>query len=189
MKRFAVVLLGVLMLAGCQTTGGDRKITQEELDGPVPPGVTRTKFSLNRDRWVRRANSTVPNDVVFDCRPLACEKPTVIIYANSPSSTRKPDIVALNEWAKLMQEKRKALGFEKSSYRVSSVHGYPAIFFESTTNQAASDGKKRESVDVDIFAGNTNIGIRVLSTDRGVSKKYLDEAIKSLSIKDGGPRL
>jgi hypothetical protein len=189
MKRFAVVLLGVLMLAGCQTTGGDRKITQEELDGPVPPGVTRTKFSLNRDRWVRRANSTVPNIVVFDCRPLACEKPTVIIYANSPSSTRKPDIVALNEWAKLMQEKRKALGFEKMSYRLSSVHGYPATFFESTTSQAASDGKKTVSVDVNIFAENIYIVIRVLSTDRGVSKKYLDEAIKSLSIKDGGPRL
>lgn len=186
MKKIALIALGALLLAGCQTTNQGQQISAAQFDAPIAPGATRLDFNPDRDRWLalKRENGRIQR-TIFSCKPLACEKPTVLIYSNVASPTRKPDPVALKALAEARVAKHRADGATNIVSRIASLHGYPAIWIDYTIDK---DGKISEHALVEAFAGAVVVGIVTASEDRKVSKRHLDEAVKSLRIKDGGPR-
>jgi hypothetical protein len=183
MKAIFAVFAAAMLLAGCQTQGG-REISAAEFDAPVPAGTTRLSFEPNKDRWVlfRRENGAVFK-ASFRCRPLACEKHTVLVYSNSRSPTRSPDPAALKNLAEKNVEELRREGSKNVSYRLAPMKGYPAFWVDATSE---IDGKKVEVRSVQAFVGATIVGFVTLSEDGRVSRRHLDEAVGSLTIKDGG---
>lgn len=185
MKAIFAVFATAMLLAGCQTQGG-RVISPAEFDAPVPAGSTRLSFAPNMDRWIliRREDGAVFR-AYYRCRPLACEKLTVLAYSNSLSPTRSPDPAALKNLAEKEVEKLRREGSQKVSYRLAPMKGYPAIWIDFSSEK---DGKILENSSVQAFVGASMVGFVTASEDRRVSKRHLDEAVGHLTIKDGGPK-
>lgn len=184
--RNMLLLVFSLALVGCQATAGDGGGTVIPPGQPAPPGSTNTSFRANPERWIlTRREEGASRKSTYLCRPLACEKPTTIVYSNRNSPTRNPDAGALKERAEQTRKILESRGYKDITVKNGNVLGYPATMIEFSTTR---DGKKTYVADVEIFAGAALIGMMSASSDRRVAIKHREEMTLSIEINDGGSR-
>jgi hypothetical protein len=175
-----------LLLAGCQTTSPRvGTLSPGQFEEPAKPGETKIRLiGIDLEKWSGRADSNAASlRSRYDCKPLACPSPAWVIYARRPSTTRKPDQIALEKLVTQWQSEMTSSGDLNVKGHVKKSKGYPAIVMEYNKEV---QGKTYHVVATYIFAGSIRVTMAATSEDMQSARKYRDEFISKLEIKDGG---
>ncbi len=187
MRRLLLSIGLTLLLAACQSASGTK--TYFDVDAPrepIKPGQTRITIKNNdRDHWMRVPSSfgSPPDEMIFECRLLACPDQTRVIY-RTISTPRNPDTQAIlklsDDIYKRLQEKG-ATGL--SAPKIGSYKSYKTVSFVFSFEK---NDKTIYAHRLWIFSGSLSISLEGASYDKAFGQKAVEHFLPMIEIEDGG---
>ena len=183
MKRFAVVLLGALLLAGCQTTG----MSQADFDAPLQAGETRIRFPVpNPDKWAPwtpiHTDPAKPQDPRWNgyaCKLPACAASSGIAFLVGNSPTRHPVAEGVLAISKNNFSKRPA-----TDTVMQAPHMVAAKYLSAEyTVKREKDGKINYGYLRIGFIGDKFFRLESWSQEEMIARKHMEELANTLEIK------
>jgi hypothetical protein len=186
MFRAAPLLLGAVLLAGCQTAGRP---------SPERPGTALDLRNPDPAKWAGRSLPHL-HASVWSCRPLACADGAVVVIQTTRAPTRDPDPRALQKLAKILPAQTQAHNavleiasdgnesIQTLSSRVTKLKGYPAILTET---KRLGRGKPTYTITGHIFVGMIHAKLISQSVEHADAKRHFDDFLAVMAVEDYAP--
>ncbi len=174
MLQFLQIAILGFCLAGCQTSNlsSSSRIDSTRLVG------------INTSKWIAENQDTLSTRLtVYGCKPAICPKGTAVSYLvmdNTLAQYGAKVILKTFTDARADLEKEGAVFSANNPVR---IKGFMAINREYYKN---SHGNLKFLSSSIIFTNNTQVVISAASSDAKSARKYRDEFVSKLQIKDGG---